>query len=134
MDHPLCVARLLEVGEAERPGGVLGIDHVAYTKGDRLAPDHDLITYVGSQRAGLVLPPGVTHLIRVVPVIHEMTIAGRLDASVVLDIRAVPRIRRRGHEPFAYEEVVVLVKPIVFIHLQQRARYREIVAARREVP
>src|ERR1700722_19463431 len=56
MDHPLCIARLLEIREAERPGGVLGIDHVAYTKGDRLAPNNDLIPDVGSNRAGLVLP------------------------------------------------------------------------------
>jgi hypothetical protein len=79
-----------------------------------IGPDHDLITDVGGHRARLVLPPSVTHLIGVVPVIHEMTIAGRLDITVVLDVRAVPRKRRLVDEPFAHEEAVTLVQEFSF--------------------
>src|SRR5216683_3945766 len=45
MDHPLGVARLLQIGEAKAPGKILRVDHVAYPERQRLSPDHDLIPY-----------------------------------------------------------------------------------------
>src|SRR5207245_2311517 len=77
MDHPLRVARLLEIGEAEVPAQILRVDHVTHAERQRLAPHHDLITDEGRQRAGLVLPPEIAHLVVVVKIVSEMAEARR---------------------------------------------------------
>src|ERR1700728_1245565 len=113
MDHPLRDARLLEVGETEGPGSIDRVDDIADAERERLSPHHDLITYEGGQRTGLVLPPCVANRILIVELV----------AVLALAISAVPRIRRLVHEPFAHEEIIVLVETVVLIHLQPGARY-----------
>ena len=66
MNHPLRNARLLKVGEAERPGRILRVDDVTDAKRQRLSPHHDLIADVGGHRTGLVLPPRVANRVLVV--------------------------------------------------------------------
>src|SRR6266851_5811780 len=77
MDHPLRVARLLQIGEAKAPGKILRVDNVAYPERQRLSPDHDLIPYKQLEGTGLVLPPRVADRVSIVIIVGEMAEAGR---------------------------------------------------------
>ncbi len=77
MDHPLWLSRLLQVGEAEGPGRVIGVDDVAHAEAQRLAPDHDLVADEGGQWAPLVLPPRIADVILIQGVVGEMAVAVR---------------------------------------------------------
>src|ERR1700728_338221 len=132
MHHPLWNARLLKVGKAECPGRILRVDNVADTERQRLSPDDDLVADVRGYRTSLVLPPRVAHGVLIVEVVRVL--AESDGARTGAGVGAVERIRRLVYEPFAKEEVVVLVKPVVFVHLQPGARGCQAIAARCEQP
>src|SRR6266446_5531550 len=77
MDHPIWLARLLQVGEAEGPGRVIGVDDVAHAEAQRLAPHHDLVANEGGQWAPLVLPPRIADVVLIQGVVGEMSVAVR---------------------------------------------------------
>src|SRR5215470_17934882 len=70
VNHPLWVARLLEVGETKSPAGITWIDDVTDAKRQRLSPHHDLVANECCQRPSFVLPPSITHLVVVVVAVH----------------------------------------------------------------
>src|SRR5271167_109168 len=118
MHHPQRIARLLQVGEAEIPGSVLWIDHVADPECERLAPDYYLVAGIYGQRTDPRLPPGVAYVIAVVEAVEEMAKAGWTRAaidgfaspSVCGVVGTVERVRRFIDKPFAYEERIVVVE------------------------
>ena len=70
MHHPQRQPRLLEVGEAEIPGEILRVDHVADAKGQRLTPSHDLPADEQREWSRRVLPVCVPDDVLVIVVRH----------------------------------------------------------------